>query len=640
MPLATRSRLSVDERRLPAEPRADTAVRLAYLVSKYPAPSHTFIRREIDAMRQRGVILETFSLRRPHPEERQDDTDLREFENTWYVRPVGLRGLIAAHLRALVSGPRRYVRTLGEALRHRIPGLNGLAGSLRLFAEAIVLASELRRRGHVHLHNHFANDGGDVGFLATTYLGISWSLTLHGTSEFDYPSVVLLPRKIRAAAFVACVSHFGRAQAMRVVEPEQWSKLFVVRCGVELGRLPARARAPDGGPLRLLSVGRFSAEKGQVGLIAAFAKAVARGARAELRLIGDGPERARIQDEILRQGLGPHCTLLGRLAEPVVLREMADADLFVLASFMEGLPVVLMEALGVGVPVIAPCVAGIPELVRPGKTGLLFSPGNWDELSEHILTVIEDPGLRHTLATAGRARIEDEFDIAHAVEPLYQRFAVGAMSGDRTRVTCGLGPLPVRSTPRPEPALDGRAAPWPAPDLSVARVNELGKLLLWITLLIPNLIARLGACLCAPVLGLLVNEGGRLPRRLRWFETADNTAFGDRRHAQRWDQRPLYPRFVAWLWRNKAYTFSNEILGARTVGPVVVSGNPGIGDRPLVEGWCLRRTSEGYWHLYVVRRWGLGFFLRVNLGWKLWGVPGGPNFGQYVFTVNPFLRAR
>ena len=165
-------------------------------------------------------------------------------------------------------------------------------------------------------------------------------------------------------------------------------------------------------------------------------------------------------------------------------------------------------------------------------------------------------------------------------------------------------------------------------------------LILWMALLIPNLIAKLVAYLAAPFLGLLVNDRGRLPPWLRWFETSDHTAFGDLGHHERWVHRPLYARFVVWLWRNKAYTFSNEILGARTSGPVRAFGNPAISDRPLVEGWCLRRTPEGYWHLYVVRRWGLGFFLRMNLGWKLWGVPGGPNFGQYVFAIHPFRRVR
>lgn len=213
------------------------------------------------------------------------------------------------------------------------------------------------------------------------------------------------------------------------------------------------------------------------------------------------------------------------------------------------------------------------------------------------------------------------------------------MSEDRARLTRAPAPPPLRASRAPGAR---RIAAWatPATRPARARATQRGKLALWLAFLAPNVVARLTAFLAAPVLALLVNEGGRLPRRLRWFETADNTAFGDRRHAERWGRAPTYFRFVAWLWRNKAYTFSNEVLGARTSGPVAVSGNPEIGDRPLVEGWCLRRTPEGYWHLYVVRRWGLGFVLRLNLGWKLWGRPGGPNFGQYVVTVNPLLRVR
>jgi colanic acid/amylovoran biosynthesis glycosyltransferase len=194
-----------------------------------------------------------------------------------------------------------------------------------------------------------------------------------------------------------------------------------------------------------VSVGRLSPEKGYVGLIAAFAKVIERGTRAELRLIGDGQERPRIKQEIERHRLESYCSLLGRLPEPDVLREVARADVFVLPSFMEGLPVVLMEALGLKVPVIAPCVAGIPELVEHGKTGLLFSPANWDELTEHILTLLADGGLRDRLAEAGRARIEAGFDATRAVEPLYLKFSA------RGR---GISSESSRSPASPVPAVD------------------------------------------------------------------------------------------------------------------------------------------------------------------------------------------
>jgi hypothetical protein len=163
------------------------------------------------------------------------------------------------------------------------------------------------------------------------------------------------------------------------------------------------------------------------------------------------------------------------------------------------------------------------------------------------------------------------------------------------------------------------------------------KVLLWIALLPLNLLVELAAWTVAPILGLLVDADGRLPRWLRVFETADNTAFGDPDHDRRWANRSLYARFVTWFWRNPAYGFSNAVLGARTSGPVAVRGNLWVSDRPLVEGWCLRHTPEGFWHFYVVHRWAFCFCLRLNIGWKLAGEPGGPNFGQYVCSVHPLL---
>src|SRR5439155_14415813 len=118
-----------------------------------------------------------------------------------------------------LSQPGRYLSTLVLSVRHRAPGLKQLLWSLFYFAEGIVLAQELSRRGIGHLHNRFANAGANVGMLACHFLQIGWSLTLHGTSEFDYPAGLLLGRKLARARFAACVSSFGKAQAMRVADP-------------------------------------------------------------------------------------------------------------------------------------------------------------------------------------------------------------------------------------------------------------------------------------------------------------------------------------------------------------------------------------------------------------------------------------
>jgi glycosyltransferase involved in cell wall biosynthesis len=396
-------------------------MRIAYLVSQYPAASHTFIRREVEALRARGVEIDTFSINRPSKGEREKGPDRVAFETTYYVLPPTLFRLISVHARAISTRPLSYLRTLGLALRHRVPGVKALVWSLFHFAEAILVARELERRADGHLHNHFANSGANVGLLASSYLGIPWSLTLHGISETDYPAGLLLGAKLKAAAFVACVSYFGRAQAMRTVSPEYWDKFTIVRCALDLSVLPARDRAVRT-KLRVICVGRLSPEKGHLGLLEAFRDALARGHDAELVLVGDGPELERIEKSIERLQIGASVQMLGRLSESDTLAEVAKSDLLVLASFMEGLPVVLMEALALGLPVIAPRVAGVPELVEHGRHGLLFTPADWQDLTENLCTMLANGELRERLGREGRAKVEAEFEIGKAVVPLETRY--------------------------------------------------------------------------------------------------------------------------------------------------------------------------------------------------------------------------
>lgn len=396
------------------------AKRVGYLVSQYPAPSHTFIRREIDAIRRAGIDVETFSIREPPPHDLLSDRDEQDRNETWYVLPVSPLRLLKTNVRQLVRHPVRYLDTFKASLEHRVPGARSLVWAIFYFLEGMRLSRELERRGVEHLHDHFANPAAHAGYAAVRYLGIGWSLTLHGLSDFDYPGGLLLEDKIRAARFVACVTHFGRAQAMRLSDPELWHKLFIARCGIELDKIPARE--PNNGRLEIVCVGRLSPEKGQLGLVEAFKRATDRGLDANLTLVGDGPDQKRVEDKIREYALGDRITMPGRKSEAEALVAIAKSDVLVLASFMEGLPVVLMEALALEVPVIAPCIAGIPELIEDNVTGLLFSAGDWGELAEQLVRLGSDAELRQRLGRAGHQRIIQEFDIDRAVAPLIEHF--------------------------------------------------------------------------------------------------------------------------------------------------------------------------------------------------------------------------
>ena len=167
-------------------------MRIAYLTSQYPAASHTFIRREVEALREQGVAIDTFSIRKPGSGEASADADKAEAGRTFYVLAQSPLAIAAANLATFVTRPAAYLKTFGLALGHRAPGARGLFLGLAHFAESVLLARELRLRNTEHLHNHFANSAATVGLLATRLLGIGWSFTMHGISETDYPAGLLL----------------------------------------------------------------------------------------------------------------------------------------------------------------------------------------------------------------------------------------------------------------------------------------------------------------------------------------------------------------------------------------------------------------------------------------------------------------
>ena len=397
-------------------------VRLAFLTSQYPAASHTFIRREVEALRELGWSIDTFSVRQPRADEAVSDADKAEVGGTFYLLRQLPVSFLTAHAVTFFSRPVRYLATLKLALGHRAPGARGLFLGFAHFVESVLLARELKKRRMTHLHNHFANSAATVGLLASRLLGIRWSFTMHGISETDYPAGLMLGRKIEAAEFVACVSWFGRAQGMRLVGQEHWNKIHVIRCGLPLDRIPKK------GPVEaiaqtIISVGRLSPEKGQGGLLQAFAKLRARHPELQLRLVGEGPDRASLETLAKGLGLSDAVTFAGRLPEEETLAEIARADLLVLPSFMEGLPIVLMEAMAVGVPVIASRVAGIPELVENDRTGLLFAPSDWDELASRIDFLLGNEAVRGRLAEQAKAKVASEFDTRKSAEELARLFS-------------------------------------------------------------------------------------------------------------------------------------------------------------------------------------------------------------------------
>ncbi len=412
-----------DKKNETVEEAASISGPIAYLTSQYPAPSHTFIRREIAQLKKVNLDILTYSIRKPVAG-LDNPLDVEAQEQTYFLLGQGWATHIAAHIKALLHRPVRYLRTLKRAIQHRVPGGRALLWSLFHFVESITLANQLKKDGIVHLHNHFANSAANVGMLAADFSQIPWSLTLHGISETDYPAGLLLGKKVAAAQFVACVSWFGRAQAMRISHSDHRHKFHTIRCGIALDDIPTHSTEKQSGlPKQIICVARLSSEKGLLGLLKAFAGVRSSGWNAELILLGDGPEKTAIETELKHLDLETHVKILGRRSEPDTLIAIAESDLLVLPSFMEGLPVVLMEAMALGVPVVASRVAGVPELIEDGKNGLLFHPADWEGLETAIIRNLSDQKEAADLALQAKQTIKQEFDIEVAVSPLPQLFA-------------------------------------------------------------------------------------------------------------------------------------------------------------------------------------------------------------------------
>jgi colanic acid/amylovoran biosynthesis glycosyltransferase len=390
--------------------------RIAYLISQYPAYNHTFILREVRQLRTMGWDIQTVSIRAcDRPAAKLTPDEAEEYDRTLYVTTAGLPKVAAAHFRTFLRRPLKYIATALYALR------TGHGGMRRLlyFAEAVTAGAWLESRGYTHVHAHFAST---VALFIPKLFAITISATIHGPDEFNDPVGFCLREKVDASAFIVAISNFARSQLMRYSTYEHWSKIDVCYLGIDpyvFDRRPARS---DSGPCRLICVARLAPVKGQHVLVDAMQTLIGQGREVTLSLVGDGPDRPALERHVAHLGLTGKVIFEGWCNQDRVKVLYKGSDIFVLASFAEGVPVVLMEAMAMEIPCIATRITGVPELIADRVEGLLVTPSDPAELAEAIARMIDSAELRDGIGRASREKVVSKFDLEKNVTALSRIF--------------------------------------------------------------------------------------------------------------------------------------------------------------------------------------------------------------------------
>jgi colanic acid/amylovoran biosynthesis glycosyltransferase len=394
---------------------------VAYLVNQYPKVSHSFIRREIAGIEACGVSVERFSIRSCEAE-LVDPADKSELQKTKIVLAVGILGLLRRLTSVAVTRPILWFKALRMTLKLGWRSEKGVLYHFAYLAEACVLLRWFQESKISHIHAHFGTNPTAVALLCSILSEIPYSFTVHGPEEFDKPGAIGLSEKINHAAFVVTISSFSKSQLYRLCDYKQWSKIHIVRCGVDSSFFShSRDLIPN--CQQLVCVARLSEQKGQLLLIDAVSQLVAEGLDLKLLLVGDGPLRTQIESLIAHYGLEEQVEITGWASGAEVRQHIINSKALVLPSFAEGLPVVIMEALALCRPVISTYIAGIPELVEPGINGWLVPSGSVETLKASMREALQMSADQiEQMGEAGAKRVVEQHDVTVEAVKLAQLF--------------------------------------------------------------------------------------------------------------------------------------------------------------------------------------------------------------------------
>ncbi|MBI4355951.1 MAG: glycosyltransferase [Candidatus Omnitrophica bacterium] len=391
-------------------PQATPAV-LGVVVSQFPELHETFITRELAALRDAGVVLRIYSLKRCR--DRFIHAEAQTLLSCTVYLPWDQVRVWWRAAVELARHPWQAATTLGWTLRHHAWPPRTVAKALVVWVQAMALARQMRRDGVARLHAHWATMPATAAAIAARWLRLSWSFTAHAWDLFvPNPS---LAAKVRLADRVLTCTAYNRAHLARIC-PDAQDKMLLNYHGVDLARFTrAPAAASAGAPL-LLSIGRLVETKGFDTLLEAYHRLRRRGVAFRAVIIGEGPGHRRLQRQIEAFGLADSVELRPVAGQEALRQWYADAFAFVLPCAVarngdrDGIPNVILEAMAMGKPVISTTISGVPEAVQDQHTGLLVPPARPDLLADVLAWLLERPQLAQVMGQEGRRWVERHFD--------------------------------------------------------------------------------------------------------------------------------------------------------------------------------------------------------------------------------------
>lgn len=428
-------------------------MKIAYVLTRFPALTATFVVNEMYWLRGHDIQLRIFSLYDPLPEPVHERA--RELLPYASYSPLVSWPVLAAHGYFLRRSPGRYLRALASSIRYTYREPKMLLRALSIFPKSVYFARQAEALGIEHIHAHFVTLGSVAATIVADLLELPLTIHPHAVGLFSRNQHAVRLQLDRATRIVT-ISSYHRDYIARLCPDRKRDEIEIVYCGVETEQFGRRAAEPEAGrPIQILSVGRLVEKKGHRYLVAACALLAQRGLDFQCRIVGTGPELGALEALIEENDLSDRVVLLGACSHEQVLELCQTSDVFALACVrardgdQDGLPVSLMEAMACELPVVTTPIAGIPDLVQDGETGLLVGDRDAATLADALAGLMMDPVLRRRLGRQGRQKIEETFEIHGNISRLAAIFRQVVQDHRQTVSTEGSG----RGRDRPAPGL-------------------------------------------------------------------------------------------------------------------------------------------------------------------------------------------